>query len=280
MTFITFQDGKVVLVDGKVGSGQACCCNVDCDCCPNPILFSEQVEVQPFPDFKATNRAVEVAGADWYVENATLKEDAPNRPCPRVAYRIFREAQWFTTGIYIRTEFRIRFFTVDCTQEVPVLIDVTSDYNEPEAPYPDGDTRIGDWTWTRGSFGAFPDESPTVGDLPEWPGDPFCGCPDVEGCNLVVVLDYPGAPLEYSNEPIGALGADCELSGEIADIPIESGGDISWNLTVGTDGNGDPVPQNITIVRTVDEPDNEQSCDDGITDCVPVLFSIECNPLP
>lgn len=33
MTLITFQDGKVVMRDGKVGTGQECCCDGEVACC-------------------------------------------------------------------------------------------------------------------------------------------------------------------------------------------------------------------------------------------------------
>lgn len=33
MTYITFQDGRVVMRDGKVGTGQGCCCGGGCENC-------------------------------------------------------------------------------------------------------------------------------------------------------------------------------------------------------------------------------------------------------
>jgi hypothetical protein len=33
MTLITFQDGKPVMRDGKIGTEQACCCGVGCEAC-------------------------------------------------------------------------------------------------------------------------------------------------------------------------------------------------------------------------------------------------------
>ena len=36
MTLITFQDGTVVMSDGKVGTEQACCCEPECQCTGSP----------------------------------------------------------------------------------------------------------------------------------------------------------------------------------------------------------------------------------------------------
>lgn len=38
MTLVTFQDGRVVMRDGKVGTEQACCCN---PCCCNSITLND-----------------------------------------------------------------------------------------------------------------------------------------------------------------------------------------------------------------------------------------------
>lgn len=43
MTLITVQDGKVVLRDGKVGTEQACCCELPCSC----LQYSNEVLVDP-----------------------------------------------------------------------------------------------------------------------------------------------------------------------------------------------------------------------------------------
>lgn len=37
MTLITMTDGKVVMRDGQVGTEQACCCDVPCDCDPSQL---------------------------------------------------------------------------------------------------------------------------------------------------------------------------------------------------------------------------------------------------
>lgn len=265
MTQITIQGGKAVLVDGKIGSGAACCCEgvccSTCRFCRGCQYTSEDgVTWQLAAEFSAST-----------VEDIQVEEcdDCPTCP-PDGGPLAGIPMEQFIPG-YPAT------FYMCCGQDPPCVLIIDGLTSEPVVRWAGS---CGDSTTCRSVSEAKCSE---LGG--EWhPGQTCdanpCGCPDVEGCNLVVVLDYPGAPQEYSNEPIGELGGDCLLSGEIADIPIESGGDITWNLTVGTDGNGNPVPQNITIVRTVDSPDNDQSCDDGITDCVPVLFTIDCNPLP
>lgn len=115
-----------------------------------------------------------------------------------------------------------------------------------------------------------------------------CGCPDgcppLDGCNLVVVLNYPGNPVEVVNFPASDYVIDeytnCQLAFSVEDINIESGGDINAIVTVAYDENCNLVVSSIVITRTVDSPENEQSCDDGVTECVEVLVSIDCNPLP
>lgn len=100
----------------------------------------------------------------------------------------------------------------------------------------------------------------------------------------MVVLNYPGLPIEVYNSDAMLFAHNgysaCELAFEIADIPIEQGGDISASVTVGYDENCNPIPAVVTIGRTVDSPNNDRSCDDGVTECVEVLVSIVCNPLP
>lgn len=253
MADIPLQDGKVVLRDGKVGSGAACCCEGGACCLPD-CGAAWTVDFLPDAGMGDAFKAFLEGRGYQFVQYA---EDAE-----------IERAEW--TALCCGTDDGdVEDFTVtggvnSTDLAVPLCIS-----QEPEGYLCQDGITLEACEASGGTFYS----GQTCADDP-------CGCPDVEGCNLVVVLDYPGAPQEYSNEPIGELGGNCLLSGAISDIPIESGGNITWNLTVGTDGNGNPVPQNITIVRAVDSPDNEQSCDDGITDCVPVLFTIDCNPLP
>lgn len=48
MTALTVQDGKLVLRDGKLGSGQGCCCQ-ECDCAPcgDPALYIDGEWMMP-----------------------------------------------------------------------------------------------------------------------------------------------------------------------------------------------------------------------------------------
>lgn len=102
------------------------------------------------------------------------------------------------------------------------------------------------------------------------------GCPDLNGCNLVIVVDYGETQFEYHNYSAidsainGYLG--CQLDHYIADRPSEQGGDIAVFVTVAysTDGNCTPVP-----VTTVEFSDPE------LAESLPtVIVTIECNPLP
>jgi len=47
MTLIAFEDGKPVFRDGKVGTGEACCCGL-CPPCNLPRTLS--VTIEGFPD--------------------------------------------------------------------------------------------------------------------------------------------------------------------------------------------------------------------------------------
>jgi hypothetical protein len=105
-------------------------------------------------------------------------------------------------------------------------------------------------------------------------------CPDLTGCNLVAVLNYPGSPVEVVNSPfslVDRIYPDCRLYFEIPDVPIEHGGDIEAIVIVGYDQECKPVVSELIIDRTVDHPGNDQSCDDGETQCVEVLVSLVCN---
>jgi hypothetical protein len=49
MTRITFQDGKVVLRDGQVGTEEACCCGGECEC-PNECVENLAISLGGNPE--------------------------------------------------------------------------------------------------------------------------------------------------------------------------------------------------------------------------------------
>lgn len=177
MTLITFQDGQVVMRDGQVGTEQGCCCQEQECCCTELYSFGY---TEAIPDRFMSLRSAEVSAlvvpmpAEYaeYLDQVTRREDAPDRPCPVVPYRLGRATVF--DGVFLRREVQIKFFTADCTTDPPSLIDVTSDYNEPDPPDLAGFDRIGPWTFSQGSYENFPDDSPTVDDLLPWPEDPQC----------------------------------------------------------------------------------------------------------
>lgn len=102
------------------------------------------------------------------------------------------------------------------------------------------------------------------------------GCPDLDGCNLVIVVDYGETQVEYHNAPAfeSAINGylNCTLDHYISDLPSENGGDIAVFVTVvySTDGNCTPVP-----VANVEFGNPE------LAEFLPnVIVTIECNPLP
>ncbi len=97
------------------------------------------------------------------------------------------------------------------------------------------------------------------------------GCPSLDGCNLVVLGDFGDFQVEYINEPAAGflVGADCVLAFEIADIPFESGGDISANATFGYDANCNPEIKTVTVTHS-------QDCNDPGVDCFPLIVTLAC----
>jgi len=86
------------------------------------------------------------------------------------------------------------------------------------------------------------------------------GCPSLDGCNLVITLNYPdNINIVAINEPAlnYALNdyIDCQLSSEIADIPEESGGDISVLIKV--EYHPDCKPKAVITSITYSSPESE-----------------------
>lgn len=63
MTLITFQDGKPVMRDGKVGAEQACCCGGDGACC---FCVREMYYFAYSPDESFESRSISVNGGAWF----------------------------------------------------------------------------------------------------------------------------------------------------------------------------------------------------------------------
>lgn len=99
------------------------------------------------------------------------------------------------------------------------------------------------------------------------------GCPSLGGCDLIVTLLY-GEPLSINYGPATDYYVPgCLIAFEVADIPFESGGDISASSTVVHDENCDPVGGDLVITHSDD-------CSDPNVDCVGVSISFDCNAFP
>ena len=73
MTLITFQDGKPVLRDGKVGVEQGCCCNGDCLCCScvervEYVPSEPGADAQPFAGIAPEGGSWQWDGYQYYGE--------------------------------------------------------------------------------------------------------------------------------------------------------------------------------------------------------------------
>lgn len=99
------------------------------------------------------------------------------------------------------------------------------------------------------------------------------GCVSLDDCNLTVTLLY-GEPLDIDYGPANDYyGPGCVLAFEVADIPFESGGDISAAITIGRDEFGDPVVVDSVLTHS-------EECEDPEVDCVDISITLDCNPLP
>ena len=73
MTLITFQDGKPVLRDGKVGVESSCCCNGDCLCCScvSRVVYTPSepgADAQPFAGIAPEGGSWQWDGSQYYGE--------------------------------------------------------------------------------------------------------------------------------------------------------------------------------------------------------------------
>jgi hypothetical protein len=261
MTLITLQDGKLVLRDGKVGAGEACCCGdgPGCGCCENDYLAERESDATPgnniLKDKIITVMASPSAGgttaAAWLSQKgASLKQDAPVRECRNLAV-VYKISVYSGNGCtYCNFSDRYRVYMPDCENQS--LIDITDDYTEPSEPpelaYYD---KTGYWEWS------YSDEEgfffcPCVGEypLPSWPRDPVCHTCKCNDCGITVDWELEGQSFSTSigtqNGPFSPLHYLCQ------DEP--AGGEPSYR-TVSAKAFCDPGGRvNLSIIYSWESP--------------------------
>ena len=126
MTLITFQDGKPVLRDGKVGTEQECCCNQCGVCCEAgyehceityTATFSDgNTKTETVPAFVSENAAPTQARFPWFVKGSGFSVNVYNEGCK--CYAFVRVAGYYDSA---------------CEYFDPFLNATTADYIERDA---------------------------------------------------------------------------------------------------------------------------------------------------
>lgn len=164
MTLITFTDGKPVMRDGKVGTGETCCCAKGCDCCEDDYFYESGLS----DDFMYVwTRYLYRIQPDFQL---VRKDDAPSRDCLESLFVYISSIDAFDTEL-CNSRYRIRVYVPDCQNNT--LTDITLDYEEPGLAA-NGYERLDFWEWgypeKRDSFAcSFSDFA-----LRDWPPEPQC----------------------------------------------------------------------------------------------------------
>ena len=163
MTLITFSDGKVVMQDGKVGTGKGCCC-AGCECCVDDSFYESGLSDDFF--YVWTRYLARITPGFPLVR----KLDAPERDC---LDNLFVYYSFVSAGDVelCNARYRIRVYVPDCVSET--LTDITSEYEEPALADYEYE-RLDFWEWGYPEISdyylcQFSDHS-----LRDWPPLPEC----------------------------------------------------------------------------------------------------------